>query len=334
MPYKRIVVGVDGSEAASRALGTAASLAAAEKAHLVIATAYLSGTGVEATQFAAAVAAQAAGVKENRIQTVAREGTPAAVLVDLALRHDAGLVVVSGGRGQQHSLGDVPERLSHRAPCDLLVVSAREGAGPRYGKIVIATDGSATADRAARRGFDLADVLDASVTLTFVGHPATGKLITDDTMATYAGAVPTEIRILTGAPVGHILTVADEVDADLIVVGNKGLTGAKRFITTSVPEDIVGRAQRDVLICRTIRQAISELAPGEGGIVEQQGEKLAAYMDPEGELRLLSAKCTHMGCTVAWNPAERTFDCPCHGSRFAPDGTVVNGPAARPLPPA
>jgi nucleotide-binding universal stress UspA family protein/nitrite reductase/ring-hydroxylating ferredoxin subunit len=334
VPYKRIVVGVDGSEAASRALATAASLAASEKAHLIIATAYLSGTGIEATQQAAVAVAEAARVKPNRIQTVAREGAPAKVLVDLAIRHDAGLLVVSGGRGQAHSLGDVPERLSHRAPCDLLVVSGRERTGPGYGKILIATDGSATADRAARRGFDLADVLDSSVTLTFVGHPATGALITDDTVATYAGEVPTEVRILTGAPVPLIMGAADEVDADLIVVGNKGLTGMKRFVTTSVPEDIVGRAQRDVLICRTIRQAISELAPGEGGIVEQQGEKLAAYMDPAGDLRLLSAKCTHMGCTVGWNPADHTFDCPCHGSRYAPDGVVVNGPAARPLPPA
>jgi nucleotide-binding universal stress UspA family protein/nitrite reductase/ring-hydroxylating ferredoxin subunit len=231
-------------------------------------------------------------------------------------------------------LGDVPERLSHHAPCDLLVVSDRESAGPRYGRILIATDGSATADRAARRGYDLADSVGASVTMTFVGHPATGALVTDDTVATYAGEVPTDVRILTGSPTTHILNAAEEVDADLIVVGNKGLTGAKRFITTSVPEDIVGRAQRDVLICRTIRQAISELAPGEGGIVEQQGEKLAAYMDADGELHLRSAKCTHLGCTVAWNPGERTFDCPCHGSRFAPDGSVVNGPAARPLPPA
>jgi nucleotide-binding universal stress UspA family protein/nitrite reductase/ring-hydroxylating ferredoxin subunit len=334
LPYKRIVVGVDGSDAASRALSIAASLAKADKAQLIIATAFLSGTGVEATQAAASAAAEQAGVKANRIQTVAREGTPAKVLVEIALRHDAGLLVVSGGRGQRFSLGDVPERLSHHAPCDLLVVSDRESAGPRYGRILIATDGSATADRAARRGYDLADSVGASVTMTFVGHPATGALVTDDTVATYAGEVPTDVRILTGSPTTHILNAAEEVDADLIVVGNKGLTGAKRFITTSVPEDIVGRAQRDVLICRTIRQAISELAPGEGGIVEQQGEKLAAYMDADGELHLRSAKCTHLGCTVAWNPGERTFDCPCHGSRFAPDGSVVNGPAARPLPPA
>lgn len=334
MPYKRIVVGVDGSESSSRALETAAALAKADKAQLIIATAYLPGTGIEATQAAAVTAAEGAGVKASRIQTASGEGTAAKVLVQLALRHDAGLLVVSGGRGQQRSLGDVPERLSHTAPCDLLVVSQRPTSGRPYARIVIATDGSATADRAARRGYDLADVLDAAVTLTFVGHPATGALITDDTLATYAGEVATEVRVLSGPPVALILGAADEADADLIVVGNKGLTGMKRFVTTSVPEDIVGRAQRDVLICRTIRQAISELAPGEGGIVEQQGEKLAAYMDPDGELRLLSAKCTHMGCTVGWNPSESTFDCPCHGSRYAPDGSVINGPAARPLPPA
>jgi len=83
-----------------------------------------------------------------------------------------------------------------------------------------------------------------------------------------------------------------------------------------------------------VTQVVSELAPGEGGIVERAGEKLAVFIGEGGEPHVMSARCTHMGCTVAWNPGERTFDCPCHGSRFSPTGEVVNGPAARPLPPA
>ena len=86
-------------------------------------------------------------------------------------------------------------------------------------------------------------------------------------------------------------------------------------------------------MCRTVAQLVAELGVGEGGIIERGGEKFAAYMDPKDGLCVMSARCTHMGCTVAWNPGEMTFDCPCHGSRFSPKGEVVNGPAARALPP-
>jgi Rieske Fe-S protein len=71
---------------------------------------------------------------------------------------------------------------------------------------------------------------------------------------------------------------------------------------------------------------------GEGAVVERNGEKVAAYRDSSGAISLRSATCTHMGCIVAWNNAERTWDCPCHGSRFKPDGQVISGPAESPLP--
>jgi Rieske Fe-S protein len=63
-----------------------------------------------------------------------------------------------------------------------------------------------------------------------------------------------------------------------------------------------------------------------------KGEKLAVYRDERGATVKRSAVCTHMGCIVAWNEAERTWDCPCHGSRFKPDGAVIAGPAEAPLP--
>lgn len=71
---------------------------------------------------------------------------------------------------------------------------------------------------------------------------------------------------------------------------------------------------------------------GEGKVVERNGQSVAAYRDAAGAVTLRSAVCTHMGCTVAWNTAERTWDCPCHGSRFKPNGDVISGPAEAPLP--
>ncbi|SEK62809.1 FAD-dependent oxidoreductase [Nitrosovibrio tenuis] len=76
---------------------------------------------------------------------------------------------------------------------------------------------------------------------------------------------------------------------------------------------------------------LSQLTSGEGAIVEFENETLAAYRDPTGSLFAVSPVCTHMKCKVHWNGVETSWDCPCHGSRFAPDGTVIEGPATEPL---
>ena len=70
---------------------------------------------------------------------------------------------------------------------------------------------------------------------------------------------------------------------------------------------------------------------GQGQVIERDGAKVAAYRDDTGATWLRSATCPHMGCVVAWNEAERTWDCPCHGSRFRPNGDVLAGPARVPL---
>ena len=115
--------------------------------------------------------------------------------------------------------------------------------------------------------------------MVFVGHPATGALITDDTVATYAGEVPTEVLIVSGDPTKEILDAARRVEADLIVIGNKGMTGAKRFFTASVPGRVSEQADRDVLCAARSCRPCASSEPGQGGIIEQQGEKLAAFMD-------------------------------------------------------
>jgi glycine/D-amino acid oxidase-like deaminating enzyme/nitrite reductase/ring-hydroxylating ferredoxin subunit len=76
---------------------------------------------------------------------------------------------------------------------------------------------------------------------------------------------------------------------------------------------------------------VAEVAPGEGKIVGRAGDQTAVYRNPQGEVRAVSARCTHLGCIVAWNPAETSWDCPCHGSRFSVDGDVLQGPAVRDL---
>ncbi|WJE15506.1 FAD-dependent oxidoreductase [Halobacillus sp. ACCC02827] len=73
------------------------------------------------------------------------------------------------------------------------------------------------------------------------------------------------------------------------------------------------------------------LDKGEGMVVQWKGERAGAFRDEEGKLHVLDTTCTHLGCEVEWNNAERTWDCPCHGSRFAFDGSVMEGPADRPL---
>jgi nitrite reductase/ring-hydroxylating ferredoxin subunit len=74
-------------------------------------------------------------------------------------------------------------------------------------------------------------------------------------------------------------------------------------------------------------ESADALVPGQGGVLRRGVAKLAVYRDEQGQLHERSAVCPHLGCVVAWNPLERGWDCPCHGSLFACDGTVLHGPA-------
>lgn len=77
---------------------------------------------------------------------------------------------------------------------------------------------------------------------------------------------------------------------------------------------------------------VNEIKRGEGKTIKIDGEHMAAYRDEGGRLHIVSGICTHMGCVVHWNQGEKSWDCPCHGSRFSVDGQVLEGPAYTDLP--
>jgi nucleotide-binding universal stress UspA family protein/nitrite reductase/ring-hydroxylating ferredoxin subunit len=337
MAYKRIVLATDGSPSAETAEHVAATLAAATKGRLTIVHAYTDPTRAEPAVGRALRIAEHEGVK-TQVELSADD--PADAIVHIADEADAE-VIVTGSRGLfrgEQLIGSVVRKVVTHAPCDVLLTRARgeEGrprGGPPYRRILLATDGSATADRAARKAYALAKRLEASMTLLFVGHPRTGELVLGDTAATIGEGEPVGLLILDGDPAEQIVATAEQEAFDLVVVGNRGMTGARAVVLGSVPRDVAENATCDVLVARTIAQSLSEIEPGEGGIVETGDHKVAVYRDDRGNVTTLSAKCTHMGCTVRWNAADRTWDCPCHGSRFGPTGAVVNGPAERPLAP-
>jgi len=76
---------------------------------------------------------------------------------------------------------------------------------------------------------------------------------------------------------------------------------------------------------------LTELAPGEAKLVKYEGKSLALYKDEQGALHAVSPVCPHAKCSVGWNNAEKSWDCPCHGSRFTADGEVLTGPARQGL---
>lgn len=106
------------------------------------------------------------------------------------------------------------------------------------------------------------------------------------------------------------------------------MKSARNFLKENL--NVAGRYVKDYTQSPPLKN-LSELAPDEGGLVELADGKMAAYRDRNSRLHLLSPVCTHLKCIVHWNRAERSWDCPCHGSRFDYDGRVIEGPALLPL---
>jgi glycine/D-amino acid oxidase-like deaminating enzyme/nitrite reductase/ring-hydroxylating ferredoxin subunit len=108
----------------------------------------------------------------------------------------------------------------------------------------------------------------------------------------------------------------------------KPITSARDFISENMNVAKEFMADR---ISTPELDDMGKLPTGGGEVVEWQGERLAVYKDDDGKIFSCSAVCTHMGCIVHWNGAEKSWDCPCHGSRFNYDGKVIQGPANKDL---
>lgn len=111
---------------------------------------------------------------------------------------------------------------------------------------------------------------------------------------------------------------------------NAAVFRPQRFSTAELPQLSRDGAQAIKGLVLGVAQPdleLSELQAGRGGIVEADGRKLGAYRDPSGSVFFVTTRCPHLGCELAWNQDELSWDCPCHGSRFTYDGKLIGGPA-------
>ncbi len=341
MGYRKLVVGTDGSVTATAARDAAIRLAKRFRAGLHVVCAY-EPPRMNRRMAEDVIRRSLDAASRQKVESSGEIGQadPAEMILDAAERETADLIVVGNkgmGQATRFKLGSIPDRVAHFAPCDLLIVDTTRSdrtkrADLGYKKLMAGTDGSPTASEAARKTFELAMLLRSSVTLVYVGDPVVGAITLEDTAKGRPEGVKVEPLVGQGEPADVLCQVAEAADIDLIVVGNKGMSGARRFLLGSVPNQVAHYAPTDVLIAKTVDRSVDDLAPGHGGVIDLEGEKLAVYKDEDGYLVALSPRCTHMGCTVDWNDADRTWDCPCHGSRYAVDGEVIQGPAAKALP--
>jgi glycine/D-amino acid oxidase-like deaminating enzyme/nitrite reductase/ring-hydroxylating ferredoxin subunit len=165
--------------------------------------------------------------------------------------------------------------------------------------------------------------------LAFVGRNAlsshvyvgTGFSGTGMTFGTLAAMISTDLIL------GRANPWADLFDATRV----KPIAAAREYVRENV--DFPARFVGDRLK-KAEGDSYADLEPGEGKIVEVRGKKVAAYRDESGVVHSLDPVCTHLACLVRFNDAEKSWDCPCHGSRFDTRGAVINGPAVKPLAPA
>jgi Rieske Fe-S protein len=128
---------------------------------------------------------------------------------------------------------------------------------------------------------------------------------------------------IAGMLLTDLILGRDNPWAELYDPARTNMRGARRF----VEENLNVAAQYTDWLTPGEVKSEEEIEPGCGAVLRRGVSKRALYRDERGKVTELSAVCPHLGCIVQWNAAEKTWDCPCHGSRFERQGKVINGPA-------
>jgi nucleotide-binding universal stress UspA family protein len=277
-PYPLVMVGTDGSPTATQAVQKAAVLAEAMGITLLIASAYhrtrpeelgppskraempgenWMSVGYQAAKdiaHAAQEAAQAAAPGVS-VETAAPQGEPSEALLECWEGHPGALLVL-GSQGMTGSrrflLGSVPNKITHHAVADVLVVrTGGESQPTALKRILVGTDGSKTANRAVRRAAQIAARTGASLTLlTADGDRSRGEQVLDEASAfAQEQGVDADMLVRDDDPASAIVEAG--ADHDLAVVGNRGMTGASRFLLGSVPNKVSHHMTTDLLIVKT-----------------------------------------------------------------------------------
>lgn len=186
----------------------------------------------------------------------------------------------------------------------------------------------------ARQHFDVASIdyrwsaqhYKPADTIPFIGHSGTQDDLFIATGFSTSGLLygPLSAHIIAAEITGARSEWADVYKANRFTPAKS----AKEFVQENV--NVASELVRDYLLKASVEK-LCDVAPGEGQIAEIDGKQIALHRKADGELIALSPVCTHMGCIVHWNGFEKSWDCPCHGSRFRPDGEVLEGPAIAPL---
>jgi nucleotide-binding universal stress UspA family protein len=268
--FERIVAGTDGSDTANLAMEHAVDIAARVGAELIVVSAYRfaperpapatgqpSGDESKAAFSPEAAIAhallrdvEARHAERMAIRTRAVPGEAATGLIRAAEEESADLLVVGnlGMSRSQFLMRSIPGRVAHRAPISVLVVDTVHGRRPGYGRILVGVGTSASGMRAAEVAAALAEGMGATLTAAVVGSGPSER----EAAHRLEGRWPElDVRLLPGSPAAELCKLAESARYDLLVVGNRGSGGPRRFLG-SVPDKVSHRARTNVLIVHSL----------------------------------------------------------------------------------